>query len=163
MPVNPAQRFVCSRVALLFLLAAPVAWAFAGGSVSGAVTDPSGGTIPQATVTVVNTALKTEFKATSDAKGFYSFPALPVGHYDLTIEAPGFQTQKKTDIGVYADSAIRVNLALGLKERNEQVTVSASSAAVDTVVETVATHLGEVVQSDQIAALTPICWLFSRA
>ena len=139
--------------AAVLVLTCHALWALAAGSLSGRLTDPSGATIPRAGVTVVNTGLKSEFTATSDARGFYSFPALPVGHYDLTIEAAGFQTQKKTGIAVDADSALRVDVALGLKERSDQVTVSAAASAVDTVVETVATHLGEVVQSEQIEAL----------
>ncbi len=127
--------------------------AFSAGSVSGTLTDPSGATIPGASVLAVNTALQAKFRATSDSAGFYSFPSLPVGHYDLIIEAHGFQTQRKTDIGVDADSSLRVDAVLVLRGRTDEVSVTASAAAVDTVVETAATHLGEVVQSTQMEAL----------
>jgi hypothetical protein len=153
MPVNPCRRFVCLGIALLLIAAVPGAWGFSGGSISGTVTDPSGAVVPRASVTTVNTALKTEFKATSDSSGFYSFPALTVGHYDLTIDAQGFQQQKKTGIAVDADSALRVDAALQVKHQSDEMTVSAASAAIDTVVETTATHLGDVVHSEQIEEL----------
>ena len=83
-------------LAALVLLSAGLVWAVSGGTLSGTVKDQSGGVVPGANLTVVNNALKTEFKATSDAMGDYVFPNLAVGQYTLTIDAPGFRTQKKT-------------------------------------------------------------------
>src|ERR1700733_7232542 len=83
------------RTAVIFLLlAVHFAWA-AGGGLSGTLKDQSGAVVPDANLTLTNTALKTEFKATSGAQGLYSFQSLAVGQYDLTIEAKGFQPQKK--------------------------------------------------------------------
>ena len=138
---------------VVFLAAPACVWAFAAGSISGVVKDPSGAAIPGARLTLINTALKTEFKTTSDAQGFYSFPALPVGHYDLTIEAAGFQKQQKKNLAVDADAALRIDAVLQVGERAEAVTVIESETAVQTQVDTVATHLGEVVSDRQIEAL----------
>lgn len=142
------------RIPLLaFTLAARLTWALAAGSLSGTLTDPSGAVIPRAAVTIVNSALHSEFKAASDSKGDWSFPALPVGHYDLTIHAPGFQTRLRKDLAVDADSARRLDLTLSLEGRSDEVNVSTAAAAIETVVETTATHLGEVLQSEQIESL----------
>src|SRR4029078_13354158 len=74
-------------VSLTLILSLAVgAWAAVGGSMSGTVKDQTGDVIPRAMVTVTNTALGTEFKTTSDARGFFSFPSLPVGRYDLVID-----------------------------------------------------------------------------
>ena len=146
-------RPVALLLTTILLLTLPSLWALAAGTLSGILTDPSGAIIPHASVTVVNRSLKSEFKATSDAKGFYSFPALPVGHYDLTIEAPGFQARQETNLDVDADASLRADATLALKQQSDAVSVTASAASVDTVVETAATHLGEVVQSEQIEAL----------
>jgi len=140
-------------VAALALLSASFLWAFAGGSLSGVVEDPTGAVIEGAKLTLVNTGLKTQFQTTSDSKGFYSFPALPVGKYDLTIAAAGFKPQKKTDVGIDADAAVTLNTTLEVGEQTEAVTVSATAAGVDTQVDTVATHLGEVVEDTQIQAI----------
>ncbi|MGH9681035.1 MAG: carboxypeptidase regulatory-like domain-containing protein, partial [Candidatus Acidiferrales bacterium] len=133
------------------LLFADFAWALAGGSLSGVLRDSSGGVVPGAKLTLVNTALKSEFKASSDARGFYSFPALPVGHYDLTIEAAGFQTQKRPNLAVDADSAVTVNAVLEVAQSSEAITVTSSE--VETQVDTVATHLGDVMQAAQAVAI----------
>jgi hypothetical protein len=149
------NRARCSLavLAFVFLQSAHLVWALASGSLSGTLTDPSEAAIPAVTLTLTNTALKTEFHATSDARGFYSFPALPAGHYDLTIEALGFQSQKRTDLAVDADGAVRLDAVLQVAAQSAEVTVTAAGASVSTQVETVATHLGEVVSSAQIEAL----------
>lgn len=135
---------MCSAVSL---------WAAANGSLSGILTDPSGAVVPGATITLVNTALKSEFGATSDRQGFYSFPTLPVGHYDLTIEARGFKTQKKTNLTVDTDAALKVDVMLELGQRSETVTVVATAATTEAQVDTVSTHLGELVTGSQMTAL----------
>ena len=117
------------------------------------VTDPSGSFIPGASVTLVNLDLATSYKATTDAQGFYSFPNLPVGRYELTIEATGFKSQKKTGLVVDADAAVRVDASLAVGNKTETVTVTASAAQAEAQVDTVATHLGEVVQAAQITSL----------
>jgi hypothetical protein len=135
----------------LCLFACTRAWAATGGSISGTLKDQSGAVIPDATLTLVNLDLAASYKATTDPQGFYSFPTLPVGRYELTIEAAGFKTQKKTGIAVDTDAAVRVDAELELGEKSETITVSASAA--EAQVDTVATHLGEVVQAAQITSL----------
>ena len=136
---------------VLVLLAARLAGA--GGSISGTLKDPSGALIPGARLTLTNTALKTEFKAASDAQGFYSFPALSVGHYDLTIEANGFRTQQQTNLAVDSDAAVRIDAVLQVGHETETVTVNETEAAVQTQVDTVTTHLGEIISDGQIEAI----------
>ncbi|MGO9403868.1 MAG: carboxypeptidase regulatory-like domain-containing protein [Terriglobales bacterium] len=143
-----------SIAATLMLVGSPVAlWAAANGNISGTLKDPSGAVVPGATITLVNTALKSEYKTISNGQGFYSFPTLPVGHYDLTIAATGFRPQTKTDLTVDTDAALRVDAVLALGEQSETVTVEAAGAAVEAQVDTVATHLGDLVTGPQMTAL----------
>jgi hypothetical protein len=139
----------------LLILACSTAslWAAANGSLSGTFKDPSGAVVPGVTVTLVNKGLKSKYKSISDSRGFYSFPNLPVGHYDLTIEAAGFKTQKKTDLTVDTDAALKVNVVLILGERSETVTVAATEATTEAQVDTVASHLGELVTGSQMTSL----------
>ncbi|MFY9978598.1 MAG: carboxypeptidase regulatory-like domain-containing protein [Candidatus Sulfotelmatobacter sp.] len=128
-------------------------FAAANGSLSGIVKDPSGAVIPAAKITLVNTAIRSEYTALSNGEGFYSFPALPVGHYDLTIEAAGFRTEGKSGLEIDTDSALALDAVLSLAQRTEAVTVEGSSTALQLQVDTVATHLGEVVTGSQMTAL----------
>src|ERR1700733_15020339 len=128
-------------------------WAAANGWLSGTLKDQSGAVVPGATVTLVNTALKSEYKAVSNGQGFYSFPTLPVGHFDLTIEATGFKTQKKMNLTVDTDSALKLDVVLTVGQRSEIVAVVAKTASVEAQVDAVATHLGELVTGSQMTAL----------
>jgi hypothetical protein len=106
--------------------------------------------IPGAALSLVNTAQQTTYQAASNREGLYSFPNLPVGHYDLTISASGFATQRKTNLTVDTDAALRIDATLAIGGQSDTVTVtSASSAQVDTI----ATHLGDVVSGAQMTAL----------
>jgi hypothetical protein len=150
------SRFFTARTGLSLLSAVVLLFASislygaSGGSISGTVADPSGAVISGATLNLVNIAQQTTWHATSDRQGLYSFPDLPVGHYELTITADGFATQKKTNITVDTDSAIRIDVALVVGGQSDTVTVTSD---VRTQVETTATHLGEVVSGAQMTAL----------
>jgi len=128
-------------------------WAVGAGSISGTVRDPTDAVIAGATLTLVHRTLKSEYKAATDSQGSYTFPSLPVGHYDLTIQSIGFKTQEKTNLVVNTDAALKVDVALEVGEQYEKLTVSITETAVETQVETVATQLGEVVSSARMVAL----------
>lgn len=129
-------------------------WAAVGGSISGTMKDSTGGVIPGVMLTATNTALGTSFKATTDARGHYSFPSLPVGRYDLTIECNGFQTQKKTNLVVDSDSALELNTTMELAGVTTEVSVSTAEEFSQVHVETVATQLGEVVSDKKMTTLS---------
>jgi hypothetical protein len=140
-----------SILIIVYIFAAcPPLRAATGGSISGAVTDKSGAVVAGAILKLVNTAQQTAYQAVSDKQGLYVFPNLPVGHYDLTISATGFSSQRKNNLTVDTDSAIRVDAILEIGERSDTVIVSSEAAA---QVETAATHLGEVVSAGQMTAL----------
>jgi hypothetical protein len=134
----------------IFLLSAVALWAATGGSISGTVTDQSGAVAPDATLELVNTAQHSTYRVKSDRQGLYSFPNLAVGHYDLTITAQGFKTQRKTNLTVDTDSAVRVDATLAIGANSDTVIVSGDVSA---QVETSSTHLGEVVSGSQMTAL----------
>jgi hypothetical protein len=146
-----AIRPVIPVLAILSLFLASVsAWAATGGSISGVVTDQSGAVVSGAALKLVNVAQRMTYQAVSDKQGLYSFPNLPVGQYDLTIEANGFTPQRRTNLTVDAASAIRVDVSLTIGSRIDSVTVTSENGV---QVETAATNLGESVSSGQMSAL----------
>src|SRR5215467_9656585 len=60
-------------------------------TLNGTVTDPSGAAVPGAKVMAKNSATGVERSTTSTAEGLYNFAGLPVGVYELTVEAQGFK------------------------------------------------------------------------
>src|ERR1700681_1335968 len=69
-----------------------------GATLSGTITDPSGGVIAGAQVSIVNTATGVARAVTSDAAGLYSAPNLLPGPYEVTITATGFSTTKEENV-----------------------------------------------------------------
>src|SRR5271168_2049848 len=112
-------------------------WAAASGSLSGTIKDPSGAVVSGAAVTLVNIALKSQFTSISNGQGIYVFSAIPAGRYDLTVEAAGFKTHKKTNLTVDTDAALKMDVALQIGERTETVVVEATAAATQAQVDTV--------------------------
>ncbi len=112
------------------------------------MTDPTGAVIAAATVTATNTAQGIETKTTTDTSGFYNFPRLAVGTYDVQVELQGFSPQKKSGIAVDTDASIRMDFSLELSEQKSEVTVSESTEQVH--VETSSTEVGEVVSQKEM-------------
>src|SRR5580698_3038094 len=149
-----AWFLLCGIGSAVILICLPMSLrAAANGSLSGTLKDPTGAVVQGATLTLVNTSLKSEYKAVSNGQGFYSFPTLPVGHYDLTIEAKGFDSQKKTNVAVNTDATLKVDVQLTVGRRSEALTVVDEAASVEAQVDTIATHLGELVTGSQMTAL----------
>jgi hypothetical protein len=143
----------CIWTILLLACSTVSLWAAANGSLSGTLRDPSGGVVTGAAITLVNSALKTEFTAICNGQGFYSFPSLPVGHYDMTVAAAGFKTQKKTNLTIDTDAALTLDFVLQVGQQSETVVVTATDASTEAQVDTKSTHLGELVTGGQMTAL----------
>ena len=79
-------------VMTLVLIGASVLPAFAQGDrgqIAGFVKDQTGGVIPGATVTATNSQTRLTWTAVTDSRGYYVFPALPPGGYELSVEQDG--------------------------------------------------------------------------
>jgi hypothetical protein len=148
-PVRSKRTGMGKFIGLIFLTVAGL-WGSAEGSLSGVVRDPSGAAIVGARLTMVDVARKTEFNATSDSQGFYSFPALPAGQFNLTIDAAGFRKELKPLPATGADGDQHLDAVMQVAFQNETINVIESGEA---QVETVTTHLGEVFSDKQIEAL----------
>ena len=97
-----------------------------GSSLTGTVTDASGGAIPKASATLTNEATHQTVTQTASDVGVYQFPSLAGGRYDLTVTANGYKVGTFTAIDVPegAPRNFDVNLAPG--GSSETVTVDAA-------------------------------------
>jgi hypothetical protein len=129
--------------------ASAAAWGAVTGSISGTITDPTGGVIPNASVTITNIAQGVKTTIMTDAKGVYTFPSLAVGTYNLVVEAQGFKPKNHDKIMVDLDSVQEFSFELEVQEKVEEVTVLENAARV----ETDSTQVGEVVTTRQMTAI----------
>src|SRR6202790_1812932 len=77
-------------LALALLASTPVHAQGAGATLSGTVADASGATVPNAKVSIKNSATGVVRDVTSDSAGFSSAPNLLRGVYITAVEAGGF-------------------------------------------------------------------------
>ncbi len=134
---------------VVILLGAALAWAGITGSISGVVTDSTGAVIAGAAVTATETQTGVRMQITTDSKGFYNFPSLPIGTYTVEVRAHGFKTYTQNDLVVDANSALRVNVTLQLGEATERIIITTDAVQV----ETQNTQMGEVISGSKIAAV----------
>ncbi len=120
------------------------------GGITGAVTDSSGGAIPNATVTVVDEQTSLTRATTTNGSGVYTLVDLPIGAYTLTFTAPNFEAQKTPHITVQAERTATVNASLKVGQTSTTVEVQATP-----LINAADTTNGYVMESSQIAA-TPL-------
>ena len=118
---------------LAVLLLAATGWAQnTTGSIVGTVTDPSGAVVPGATVSLSNTDTNVVVRVVkTDDSGNYSAPLLPIGHYSLTVEAPGFAKWVQKDIELNVNAKRTVNAQVQVSATAEQVVVKAPPLQVE--------------------------------
>ena len=97
------------------------------GSINGSVTDPSGGIVPNAQVTLTLTGQGTQLHVVSNSAGEYSFPALDAGTYSLQVIAPGFEEFDTANIILRVSRTERVDAKLTVGSVNTKVEVSGES------------------------------------
>jgi len=101
-------------------------------SVSGAVTDPNGGVVAGATITVKNIATNQEYKTVTATNGTYSVPALGAGLFSVTISATGFKQAIVKEVQVETAIATTVNVALEVGATTETVVVQGGGEILQT-------------------------------
>ena len=96
------------------------------GSLSGTVTDSSGGVLPGATVTLVNELSADARNSVSNESGNFVFAAVPPGTYTVKVELSGFQTIETKGIVLrLGENRNLTAITLGVGGLSEQVAVTA--------------------------------------
>ena len=100
------------------------------GVVTGTVTDPLKSVVPNASLTLTETATGAVRTSTANQAGIYYFGSMPVGPYHLTVEAPGFSTWE-TDFIVEAGQTVTVDpsITVGSVQSKVDVVDAASQVA----------------------------------
>ncbi len=101
------------------------------GSIQGVVLDPSGAAIPNATVTLLNTATQVTQQTTSTSGGEYKFTSLAPGQYKVSVSASGFA---RMDVLTTLETSQTLNLPLSVKlaGASQAVEVTAETPVVNT-------------------------------
>ncbi len=112
--------------------AAPARAQLTEGTIDGTITDPSGGAVPGAKVTVRNIGTSFTIEETTDNIGYYRVPHLAPGPYEVRAEKSGFKTAVVKDISVSVGVVRRNDIVLQVGSVSENVTVTAITPLVQT-------------------------------
>lgn len=148
---------VCSRSVLLavifavaFVITAPLANAQStGGRIRGTVTDPSGGAVAGAAVTLINEGTNAKREGQTSATGEYLFLEVPVGSYEIDITATGFKKYARKGIVLVLNEIASVDVVLQVGTSTETVEVSGAPPVIDTTT----TQLGAVMTDQSVREL----------
>ncbi len=135
--------FVVLSVLLTFVLPAQEF----RGRIQGSVVDASGGAVPNATVTLLNTETGVTATRQANEVGQYIFDLISPGNYTITVEFTGFTKFQQKSIVLQQRGDLSVNVVLKPGDIKETVTVSAeasmvqfSNAKLDTTVDSKLTN-----------------------
>lgn len=132
--VRMALLLTMALVCLLALVICPPAVAqttISSGSIQGTITDASGAVVPAASITITNQDTGQRLNLASTATGTYNSGALLPGTYAVTVDAPGFKTEKGTltvEVGVTTAG----NFKLEVGATGVVVTVTEAALVVNT-------------------------------
>jgi hypothetical protein len=138
-----------SVLTLLTLLPSPLAAQEARGTLQGRVVDTSGGSVPGATVEVLNLATGVVTPTTTNEQGSYRVPFLNPGNYRVTVSLAGFGRFISDNIELHVADLLTVDATLKVGALSDEVTVTATAATVDRTT----AELGQVVDARRIAEL----------
>lgn len=126
------------------------AWSqVSGATLSGAVTDASGGTVAHADLSVTNTATGVTTNTTTNTDGFYALPNLLPGEYEIKASAPGFSVKVLNGITLTVGAHQVLNLTLSVGQVTETVQVKGEAPEVDLNSSTI----GNVLNSNTVVEL----------
>src|SRR5262245_62172262 len=82
------------------------------GTISGRITDSTGGVLPGVTLDATNMETKLARSTVTNESGEFVFSVLPPGQYSVRAELTGFSAVVRSNIGVQVNSATRLELVL---------------------------------------------------
>jgi len=134
------RRFFCMPL-LWVSLAVPLLANDPTGTITGTVTDASGGVVPKAHVTVTSIATNATRAVETNDDGDYTVALLPPGHYRVEVEKEGFRRTIQSDVGLDVDQTARVDFTLQVGMASQEVTVNDTPPIIQTDTST----LGQVI------------------
>jgi hypothetical protein len=144
---------VLSRIAasvLFFALAAGSAWSqISTGTIVGTVKDNSGGVVPNANVTLKETATNQAHQARTNDLGEFNAQFMPLGTYIVSATAPGFQTKILSGITLQIDQTVNLPIVLDVGSVTQSVEVTEAAPLVDTTT----SSLGQVIDNREVLSM----------
>jgi len=121
-----------------------------GATLSGTVSDPSGGVLAGANIVARNVDTGVETRTTSSDRGAYTFPSLQPGTYELTANAPGFSRAVRSDVRLNVGAQSTLNLTLAVAGTVTEVDVT---GVIESVILEAGASTGTVMQEETLSTV----------
>jgi len=141
--MKSVQRFAIVSMVQLLVLASIALSQTSSSSLQGTVTDPSGGAIAGASVTISNSESKLERFMVTGPQGEYRFVALAPGTYTLAVTATGFARYRQTNLELLVNTPATANVLLKVGAATESVTVTSEAPILNLVDASLGNTFGE--------------------
>ena len=102
------------------------------GNVTGVITDPSGAVVSHATVAAHELDTNVSTPTTTNADGVYHIEHLPIGRYEVVVQANGFNKQTLPAFSLEALQTVTFNVKLVVEGSSSSVEVSSAAPILDT-------------------------------
>ena len=99
------------------------------GSITGVVQDSTGAVVPNAVVKLLNTDQGISLETKTGDSGIYTFSPVRIGHYTVTVSAPGFSATTQQNLTVTVGQDLKANISLKTGSASETVTVTTAPPA----------------------------------
>jgi len=148
--MNRSLAPILSLLLIALFCASSKAQVTNAGSISGAVTDPTGAVVASATIVVKNNETGVENTTTTSENGTFTVAQLPRGTYTVTVQATsGFKKSEVTKVTVNVGTPTTVNVTLEPGAPQETVTIVGGGE----ILQTQTANIGNTITGRQITEL----------
>jgi hypothetical protein len=102
------------------------------GTITGAVSDPSGAVVGNAGIEAKNVETGVAYPAVTTATGNYTIAQLPAGRYEVSVAVPGFKKFNRAGLQIQVAQILRVDVTLEVGSASESVTVTEAASLLNT-------------------------------
>src|SRR5881394_3561054 len=142
-----------SKILIAFLLSIGIAVSVHAqtflGTITGRVVDASSASVGAAAVTATNQGTGLAYKTVTNGAGNFALQQLPVGKYDVTVEAAGFRKLVRKDIELNVAQTLSIEAKLEVGEVEQAVEVTAGVG----LLQTASSDLGTTIQRNKLMDL----------
>ncbi len=145
-----SMKRVAATLVIMVLVPGSMLFAQTGtGEVNGTVSDPSGASVPGATVRLVSQGTSIEDRVTTSGSGTFTFLHVKPGSYVLSVEAKGFKKVALSPFDVGVSQVVTQDVALALGEVTQVVEVTSTAP----LLQSSSTELGTVITEKAVNEL----------
>ena len=120
-------RYLLMLACVLVALSVPVLSQSGRGTITGTVTDSTGGLVPGVEVVATNMETGVETKGLTTDVGLYRLPYVQPGRYRVSASLDGFKTAVRENVVVTIAATVTVDFQLEVGDLSEQITVSTTA------------------------------------